>query len=159
MMSISRHVLMLTCLAVGCGTPPVTGDSGSTGPSIRFLFPNSELSGPVCAGFMVVVDIDQYDLVPPDGDAAPEVGRGHWHLDDDITGDYAAVEDPFVDFGADLDGETSRNYRLTASLVNINHTPLSLEANPASVDTVEFQVTASPDCTGSGEREEAQTRR
>ncbi|HCH63247.1 MAG: hypothetical protein CL927_08745 [Deltaproteobacteria bacterium] len=147
---MQRIMPIIVGLALGCGTPPLPGDSGSGAPSIRFQFPANELPGPVCADFLVVVDIDNFEVVPPDGTAAPVGGRGHWHLDDNITGDYIAAEWSFVDFGADLDGEVTRNYRLTASLVNIDHTPLSLESNPTSVDTVEFQVTSSADCLGGG---------
>jgi hypothetical protein len=137
--------------AVGCGVPPLEGDSGaSSSPSIRFVFPTSELSAPVCSDFVVAVDIDHFNLVPPNGDAAPVDGSGHWHLDDDITGDYLVVEDPFVDVTADLDGQTARNYRLTATLVNINHAPLSQESFPQSVTTVEFEVSDTPDCIGGG---------
>ena len=148
-----RNTSLIACFALGCGTPPLPADSGetpSTTPSVRFLFPANDLSTPVCSEFLVVVDIDNYEIVPPDGNAAPLAGVGHWHLDDDITGDYVAAEAVFVDFAADLDGETTRNYRLTASLVNIDHTPLSLESKPDSVDTVEFQVTSDPNCLGGG---------
>lgn len=138
-------------LAAGCGTPPLPGtDSGGAddAPSIRFIFPTSELSRPVCPDFFVAVDIDGFEVVPSDMDAEPVPGQGHWHLDDDITGDYYVVEDPFLSTTADLGGNESRNYRLTASLVNVNHSPLSLATFPASVDTVEFEVADVPDCLG-----------
>ena len=146
----SIRLVASTALLIGCGTPPPPDATADTEPAIRFVFPTSELAQPVCPDFLVAVDIDNFDLVDPNGDATAVDGRGHWHLDDDITGDYLVVEEPFVDATADLDGESSRNYRLTAALVNINHTPLSLEAFPLSIDTVEFQVADSPDCIGDG---------
>jgi len=151
----TTHMVALLIGLSACGTPPAPAvDSGVAAadvlPSIRFVFPTSDLGAPVCPDFLVAVDIDNFEVLPPDPDADPIDGRGHWHLDDDITGDYFAVTDAFLDVTADLDGQASRNYRLTASLVNLNHTPVSLEAFPDSVHTVEFEVADSPDCLGDG---------
>lgn len=137
-------------LFAGCAPPPLPTDGASDSPSIRFIFPENGLDQAVCPDFLVAVAIDNWDLAPPDPDSAPVDGRGHWHLDDDITGDYIATDVPYADHSADLDGDSSRSYRLTASLVNVNHTPLDLTDAPSSVDTVEFEVADDPDCLGGG---------
>lgn len=134
---------------VACAPPPLPED-GDDLPSIRFVFPQSELDGVVCPDFLAAVSIENFEVVPPDGGAAPEDGVGHWHLDDDITSEYYPLEEPFIDLSADLDGERSRAYRLTASLVNINHSPLDQGEFPASVATVEFTVSDVPGCLGGG---------
>jgi len=148
------RAIVATAFAVGCAPPPLpggdSGDSGATGPSIRFIFPTSTLSSPVCPDFLLAVDIDAFEVVPPDPDSAPVQGRGHWHLDDDITGDYYPLEDAFTEVSADLDGQASRSYRMTASLVNVDHSPLSQADFPQSVATVEFEVADTPDCLGDG---------
>jgi hypothetical protein len=134
---------------VACAPPPLPED-GTDLPSIRFVFPQSELDGVVCPDFLAAVSIENFEVVPPDGGAAPVDGMGHWHLDDPIDNEYYPLEEPFVDLTARMDGESSRAYQLTASLVNINHSPLDQGEFPASVATVEFTVADVPDCVGGG---------
>lgn len=133
----------------GCA-PPALPEDPDGGPAVRFVFPTSDLDGPVCPDFLVAVNIDNFEVVPPDASATPEDGHGHWHLDDDITGDYFPLEDSFLDFSAELDGAASRAYRLTASLVNIDHSPLDQGRFPLSVATVEFDVADEEGCLGGG---------
>jgi len=145
-------ITLAATIFAGCAPPPlpVGADTGADRPSIRFVFPTSSLTTPVCPDFLVAVDIDAFEVIAPDPDSAPVNGKGHWHLDDDITGDYHALVDPFADVSADLGGAESRSYRMTASLVNVDHSPLSQADFPSSVTTVEFEVADTPDCLGSG---------
>ena len=150
------HSLMragaLSVFAAGCAPPPLPGgDSGLDTPSIRFIFPTSTLDSPVCTSFIVAVDIDQFNLIEPDPESAPIASTGHWHLDDDITGDYYPLVEPFTEATAQLDGQTTRQYRMTASLVNVDHSPLSQTDAPQSIATVEFEVADTPDCLGDGD--------
>ena len=141
----------LLVFAAGCAPPPLPGgDSGLSGPSIRFIFPTSSLDAPVCPSFIVAVDIDAFNLVEPDPESPPIASTGHWHLDDDITGDYYPLVAPFTEVTAQLDGQTVRSYRMTASLVNVDHSPLSQNDAPQSIATVEFDVADTPDCIGDG---------
>lgn len=145
-------VLMGAC-ALGCAPPALPSDTGATaatGPSIEFIFPTSTLSSPVCSEFVVAVDIDGFNVEDPAPEEGVVDGRGHWHLDDDITGDYIVAVDPFLEVSADLDGGTERAYRITASLVNLDHTPLDQGRFPDSVATAEFTVSDSDDCVGGG---------
>lgn len=133
------------CHGVACAPPPL---SGTTDPTIRFVFPTSDLEGAVCPSFFVAVAVENWELVEPDPSSDPIDGVGHWHLDDEITGDYYPLVDPYVRAEADLGGETTRLYQLTASLVNVDHSALSAEAFPNAVETIEFEVSSSADCLG-----------
>lgn len=149
----ARGIRGLALLLGACAPPPLDTGAGDAGPSVRFLFPTSALEGPVCPSFFVAVDIDGHELVDPD--AQPEVreGVGHWHLDDDITGDYFAMIDPYLRVQADLGGETSRAYRLTATLVRSDHAALPLAEFPEAEATVEFEVSDDPGCLGGASTE------
>ncbi len=150
--AISPAAFLAAGVFISCAPPPLpTGaDTGADGPSIRFVFPTSSLASPVCSDFLVAVDIDNFEVVAPAPESAPIDGKGHWHLDDDITGDYYVLTDAYTELTADLDGTDSRSYRLTASLVNVDHTPLAQASFPASVATVEFEVADTSDCLGNG---------
>jgi hypothetical protein len=143
-----RRSLLPACLGlavmVGCAPPPL--DGSEDGPSIAFLFPTSDLDGPVCASFFVAVDIDGYTLVDPGTTSGAEDGVGHWHLDDDITGDYYRMVDPYLRVEADLGGQTTRAYRMTATLVTNEHSALSTAEFPSAEATVEFEVSSEDGC-------------
>jgi len=145
------RAVALTVFAAGCAPPPLPDDdSGLNTPSIRFIFPTSTLDAPVCPNFIAAADIDAFNLVEPNPDSPPVPNTGHWHLDDDITGDYYPLVDAFAEVTAELDGQASRSYRMTASLVNVDHSPLSQTDAPQSIATVEFEVADTPDCLGDG---------
>ena len=76
------------------------------------------------------------------------MARGHWHVTDDITGDYQSLVDPFTNISADLNGQPSRNYSLTATLNANDHTPFSSSDYPDSIALVEFTVADTEDCIG-----------
>jgi hypothetical protein len=134
-------------LAGACAPPPLDGDGSGT-PSVRFIFPTSDLAGPVCPDFFVAVDIDNFALVEPDANSGPIDGQGHWHLDDEITGDYYPLVEPYSRVEADLAGDTTRAYRMTATLVNVDHSALSGDQAGTETATVEFDVSSEDGCLG-----------
>lgn len=148
----------IAALALGlgaCAPPPLPvdtggGDSGATPdlPSISFIFPHNNMSAPVCSTFFVSVDIDNLEVVDWKESTEPVAGEGHWHLTDDITDDYYALLEPYGSIEADLNGEESRNYALTATLNENDHTPFSPTEYPDSIDRIEFTVSDSEDCVG-----------
>lgn len=146
---------LLSLCAGACAPPPLPVDSGGdTGtaaealPRISFIFPHNGLSAPVCSTFFVSVDIDDLEVVDWNENTEPVEGEGHWHLTDDITNDYYALLEPYGSIEADLNGEESRNYALTATLNENDHTPFSSAEFPDSIDRIEFTVSDSSDCVG-----------
>lgn len=144
--------------SVACAPPPLptTEDTAKdsqepvdVSPSINILFPESGPEMIYCATFMVVVDIDNYDLNPDFYEGLDLVeGEGHWHLNipAGLGGAVVASGEPyaFVDVTDALpDGGT---YAFTAQLVDNQHAPL--EGAPVSV--VEIVIDPNYDEDGDG---------
>ncbi len=125
-----------------------TGEEEEALPTVEFVFPHNNLVGTVCAEFFVAVDIDNIELVDFKTNTDNVDGQGHWHLVDDITGDYYALPVPYGSISADLNGNETRNYQLTATLNDNDHTPLNPAEFPDSIAQVEFTVSNADDCLG-----------
>lgn len=92
------HRFLLTLHLIGCAPPPLVEvaveDTGSTPPAILIVHPEPEtqiqLRDDCLLDTIVAVDIDNFELTPPDPTNV-ETGKGHWHLILRDDGSYTPV--------------------------------------------------------------------
>jgi hypothetical protein len=115
----------LVATATGCAPPdPIELQDGGE-PTISILYPSPTTSElPVDADgnlhALVVVDINNFEYVPPGTTDQVVEGQGHWHIFLDPLDFYAAPTDLFYD--TPIPGlEVGQSYRLRVTLQNNDH--------------------------------------
>ena len=133
-----RSVLGTLLLLAGCAAPPLpVGD-----PSAFVLFPQTRTDVTICPTFTMVVDINEFTLVPRDG--LPADGAGHWHAF--VGGTYlGSVYERWATFTIDPTAFAGGNVIARVELAEVDHDQIGVSA------TAEFVVGATPDCIGGRE--------
>ncbi|MCB9779233.1 MAG: hypothetical protein H6742_11770 [Alphaproteobacteria bacterium] len=144
----AAFLLSLPLLCAACAPPPLPGgDTGSSGsgdngePSVRIVFPFTSSSVTICPEFVMVLDIDNFDVVDFNGTTDVPADEGHWHLFD--GSDYLTnfVEEWGL-VQLDHEGAGAEPHILTVQLALNDHSLLDYES------TIEIEVDNTEDCLG-----------